>query len=1016
LPEKYRLPIVCCDLEGLTRDQAANRLSWPPGTVAGRLVRGRALLQTRLLRRGLDSNDACPAALLAAMSSLDVPTRELDLLSTGARAARTTGNVGSSASAKALDLAQGALRTMWWTKLKHLGAVVVGASLLACTTVGLVRLGAGQVPAIQPPAASSPGKQPAASATSTKPAATSSTLAAQTTDSEIKGGVVDTSGKPSAGVSVLLYLEYLGQAEPVLASTKTDGQGQFVLAMPRLRGPGRARTYNGNRSHLFVYRPGSALEVSKCEERPRSIVLRESAPRTVIMQQADGKPVAGARVMPRVVHVFNDSLVEIPPSLATQLAATTGPDGKATLTSMAARDELTAVRIAGDSLAGQDIMLVDRWNAATRTGPATATIQTTSLISGRIVDERGLGVPGQAVEVWSRGGLGFYPCPVEFAGGPVRTGVDGSFRTPPGLLAGSIFRIVVRAPGKDLIVGDWITLGEKPSELPATVLSTLRTLRGRVVDRVGKPVAGAEVLQRGDGPEWTSTHTDAKGLFSLGGFRSGAVIVFARHERFRFHGQLVKPAEGEVTVVLTRRAEPPDREMKPLPYPDMPADSPAIARHLIEPVVEMALQRKDTQFAEDVLTNLAVVDPGAALEKLDSAKLLDAPARIRVRLAVIEQLVRTDPEEAAGVAEAIPDASLAAHSLLLIVKTLPADRRQTKLELLDRALLRARAANGVGQRLRYTAAVADTWCELGEVEKARKLLTETLPVANQYTKKTDTGRGFFAASLARFDLPAAMAIANEFSGERKNRILGVMAIQLAATNPAEAERLWNEARPTLYRESLEVCWGLAASDPARARRVAAKAAEQGDSIYYIVLAHGLVSRDKAAARAALQQGLDQVEQIMDDQQSGFRVRGFLELAMEVVGQIDPALTADVFWRYLSTRSPCFDPRLPTGPSLGPMIRHVAMYDRELARILLTTIRARRSHAVAPEPTELQLEYDAWTVLDPSGAIAAIEKLPVNPDRLDRSSHARIWVATTLTCKEGWGFRRRTGTFGFLPQP
>jgi len=38
LPEKYRLPIVCCDLEGLSRDQAANRLSWPPGTVAGRLV------------------------------------------------------------------------------------------------------------------------------------------------------------------------------------------------------------------------------------------------------------------------------------------------------------------------------------------------------------------------------------------------------------------------------------------------------------------------------------------------------------------------------------------------------------------------------------------------------------------------------------------------------------------------------------------------------------------------------------------------------------------------------------------------------------------------------------------------------------------------------------------------------------------------------------------------------------------------------------------------------------------
>ena len=45
---------------------------------------------------------------------------------------------------------------------------------------------------------------------------------------------------------------------------------------------------------------------------------------------------------------------------------------------------------------------------------------------------------------------------------------------------------------------------------------------------------------------------------------------------------------------------------------------------------------------------------------------------MRVRLAVIKNLARTDPEEAAGLAEAIPDAGLAAYSLLLIVKALPA--------------------------------------------------------------------------------------------------------------------------------------------------------------------------------------------------------------------------------------------------------------------------------------------------------------------------------------------------------
>ena len=56
----------------------------------------------------------------------------------------------------------------------------------------------------------------------------------------------------------------------------------------------------------------------------------------------------------------------------------------------------------------------------------------------------------------------------------------------------------------------------------------LRTISGRVVDRQGKPVAGIEVFQSGDGPERTSTKTDADGRFTLGGFRQGPVFLFAR--------------------------------------------------------------------------------------------------------------------------------------------------------------------------------------------------------------------------------------------------------------------------------------------------------------------------------------------------------------------------------------------------------------------------------------------------------------------------------------------------------
>lgn len=52
LPDSLRLPLVLCYLRGLTRDEAAEQLGWPPATLRGRLERGRDKLRVALERRG----------------------------------------------------------------------------------------------------------------------------------------------------------------------------------------------------------------------------------------------------------------------------------------------------------------------------------------------------------------------------------------------------------------------------------------------------------------------------------------------------------------------------------------------------------------------------------------------------------------------------------------------------------------------------------------------------------------------------------------------------------------------------------------------------------------------------------------------------------------------------------------------------------------------------------------------------------------------------------------------------
>jgi RNA polymerase sigma factor (sigma-70 family) len=147
LPEKYRILILLCDLEGKTRKEAARQLNVPEGTLAGRLIRARALLAQRLARLGRDLAGAAPAALLAAeTASAAVPAPVLARTISAATAVAAGEAVATVASPAVAALTEGVLTAMFHSKLKAVGAVLLG--LAACTCLALA---AGQSASSEPP-------------------------------------------------------------------------------------------------------------------------------------------------------------------------------------------------------------------------------------------------------------------------------------------------------------------------------------------------------------------------------------------------------------------------------------------------------------------------------------------------------------------------------------------------------------------------------------------------------------------------------------------------------------------------------------------------------------------------------------------------------------------------------------------------------------------------------------------------------------------------------------------------
>ena len=133
LPAKYRSAIVLCELEGKTIKETARQIGCPVGTVGTRLARGRSMLAKRLARRGLALSGAGSLATLLSQNARagNLPAHVLNSALETAHAFMAGAAVSGSASITAVTLANGAMKSMFLTKLKLAVTLLLVAGVMA---------------------------------------------------------------------------------------------------------------------------------------------------------------------------------------------------------------------------------------------------------------------------------------------------------------------------------------------------------------------------------------------------------------------------------------------------------------------------------------------------------------------------------------------------------------------------------------------------------------------------------------------------------------------------------------------------------------------------------------------------------------------------------------------------------------------------------------------------------------------------------------------------------------------
>ena len=850
----------------------------------------------------------------------------------------------------------------------------------------------------------------------------------------LSGQLVDAAGRPAIGVEVLLSgMGPIGGGRPVLARARSDREGRFRIDVPAATDPRRARLMIA----LWAYTPkdgltGQAFSPSAFPA-PGSVQLKLGGPvhTAVRVVGPDGKPVAGARVTPASVHVAGGvrprSTFSPPDSLADALAATTDAEGKGTINGCRAED-VEAASIEAPGFGIQMSQLAGGADSA-----QVITLKPAGRLTGRVqVSDpsaaRGLEVIARTLSQPSAG-------PQTAGDGRTTTDADGRFEIPA-LAAGKLAINVLPPDGSKLrpkLPTDLTIEPGKTTEvtIPVEGPPRERTVAGRVIDREGQPVAGVTVFQSGDSPVRTEAETGADGRFALNGVVARPTFLFARKPGYRFAGLAVAPESADATLVLHRVDQPPRLMRKTLASPVPRQEEIAIARRLIDPYAERVLKEGGQPEKIRTLEALARIEPERVLELIQK-KVFDVPflnGMIGLQTAI--GLMDESIDEALAVLEGLEDPAGKAIGFINASKKLDAQNRAQALDVLDRALLNARAARepeGVG--LLLMGEVAEGLLDLGQAERGSALLREGEALAKQLPRAgwVAYARGAFAEELVQIDLQAALALTKDLADEREfDRHHGNIAHELAGRDPAQSERVLAMVKDQFQREqyTVRVVYRMAPLDPTRARRLAELIRNDCLRGYALgMMALRLNEAGNDSARAVLESAYESLERSSRQSEANsngiYYPSSIAGVLLPVAERVDSGLVDEYLWRSLAMRPPNPwetnpRPRMLQADVLLAMM--LARYDRSIARSLVDPL-ARRIEPGAVYYSSRGELFAAAAVIDPKWAAALVEALPDDPDLKSQSpkNSARIAIATVLGRAGDRRFRNLQHSFLYLWVP